>query len=634
MSDAAALRVLHVGKFFPPFMGGMETYLADLITAQRAQGTQAFALVHGDPLPEDPPWLRRVPVQWQPLYAPIAVGFPSALHRAILDFKPDVLHLHMPNNGAFWCLVVPAARRLPWVVHWHSDVLVSEEHALLILAYLAYRPFEQAVLARAHRIAVTSPPYLDDSEPLRAWAEKCMVVPLGLQIPAATPAPSNAPAWPDAPTPQASPPLRVLAIGRLAHYKGFDTLIDAVARTPGVVLQIAGNGELRAELQARIDHLSAAADGPPRIHLLGHVSEVHKQALLASCDLLAMSSCEKTEAFGMALLEAMAHAKPCLVSALPGSGMPWVVASSGAGQVVALRDVAAWSKALTWMATHPQARQAMGRMGHQALHKRFTAAASARALHTLYPLYPPPQGNAHQRADTTRTPVQPERTLIVIPARDEAATLGDLLTQLRAAGHRDVLVIDDLSSDGTGDIARACGARVLRPVLGLGAWGGMQTGIRYGLRHGFDCVITMDADGQHEVGELPHLLRASAEADVVIGAFPERASTLRRIAWRCFRLLTGLEVTDLTSGFRCYRNEALRVLASSEATLLDYQDVGTLLMLRRAGLRVAEVPVRMNERVAGQSRIFGSWLKVARYMAITTLLCLSRWRVRSARPRA
>ena len=96
---------------------------------------------------------------------------------------------------------------------------------------------------------------------------------------------------------------------------------------------------------------------------------------------------------------------------------------------------------------------------------------------------------------------------------------------------------------------------------------------------------------------------------------------------------TGLEVTDLTSGFRCYRGDALRVLASSEATLLDYQDVGTLLMLRRAGLQVVEVPVRMNERVAGASRIFGSWLKVARYMAITTLLCLSRWRTRPTQAR-
>ena len=131
-------------------------------------------------------------------------------------------------------------------------------------------------------------------------------------------------------------------------------------------------------------------------------------------------------------------------------------------------------------------------------------------------------------------------------------------------------------------------------------------------------------DIDHHIGR--NIFQRPHHSLVALGA-------LRRIAWHWFRLLTGLNVTDLTSGFRCYRGDALRVLASSEATLLDYQDVGTLLMLRRAGLSVVEVPVRMNERVAGASRIFGSWLKVARYMAITTLLCLSRWRIGSARTR-
>ena len=219
--------------------------------------------------------------------------------------------------------------------------------------------------------------------------------------------------------------------------------------------------------------------------------------------------------------------------------------------------------------------------------------------------------------------------MIVIPARNEARTIGTLVQRLRSVGYNDVLVIDDLSNDGTGDIARREGAQVLRPVLGLGAWGGMQTGIRYALQQGFETVITMDADGQHEVDELQTLLAASGDgvgpADVVIGAHPARASRLRHIAWTWFRWLTGLDVTDLTSGFRCYRARALPILASDEATLLDYQDLGTLLLLRHAGLKVIEVPVRMNPRVDGISRIFNSWLSVTRYMAVTTLLCLSRW---------
>ena len=216
--------------------------------------------------------------------------------------------------------------------------------------------------------------------------------------------------------------------------------------------------------------------------------------------------------------------------------------------------------------------------------------------------------------------------LIVIPARDEATTIGAMLERLQTAGWTDVLVIDDQSSDATGAIARQAGAIVLRPTLSMGAWGGMQTGIRHALAHGYQAVITMDADGQHEVEEIPTLLQARQSADLVIGAFPERASALRQLAWRWFRELAGFDLRDLTSGFRLYNRAAMRVLATREATLLDYQDLGALIMVRRAGLHITEVPVTMNLRVAGQSRIFNSWLSVGRYMAATTLLCLARWR--------
>ena len=126
ITPPAPLRVLHVGKFFPPYLGGMEVFLADLIRAQHQQGIEAHALVHGDPLPDDPAWLQRVPVQFNLVFAPIALGFRAALAKAIDSFRPDVLHLHMPNNSALWALTLPAARKMPWVVHWHSDVVISD----------------------------------------------------------------------------------------------------------------------------------------------------------------------------------------------------------------------------------------------------------------------------------------------------------------------------------------------------------------------------------------------------------------------------------------------------------------------------------------------------------------------------
>ena len=219
-----------------------------------------------------------------------------------------------------------------------------------------------------------------------------------------------------------------------------------------------------------------------------------------------------------------------------------------------------------------------------------------------------------------------EPYLAIIPAHNEAATVGDIVTRVRIAQGCTVLVIDDCSTDDTIQKARAAGAIVLPLTIQLGAWGAAQTGIRYALKHGYRTVITLDADGQHYPESIAALLAplAAGYADVMIGAFPERASPARRIAWRYFRHLTGLHLKDITSGFRAYNHQAMRVLAAKEASLLDYQDVGVLLILRRQNLRIREVPVAMQPRIVGASKIFRSWLTVGKYMLQTTLMCIAR----------
>lgn len=611
-----ALRVLHVGKYFPPHRGGMEVFLADLIAAQRAQGIEASALVHGNPTAQDPPWLTRVPVQFQLIYAPIAIGFRAALAQAIAQHRPDVLHLHMPNNSVFWALTLSEARALPWVVHWHSDVVVSNIRTTVALAYRLYRPFEQAVLDRAERIIVTSPPYLDASEPLQPWREKCAVIPLGLDTTLLSPGGAPSPILP-----WNGKKLRLLSIGRLTYYKGFETLIEAVSGQQDVELLIVGEGELREALQKQIENHTPPGQSS-NVRLLGNVDDAEKNALLQSCDVFCLASRERTEAFGMVLLEAMHHARPCIVSDLPGSGMPWLVTQAGAGVCVVPEDVSGWQSAIQQLQSRPEQRTQWGKAGQQALQAHFSIAACSRALSTQYALAAP-------EADHYRDACKD--VLIVIPARNEAATISALLQHLEAQGWRDVLVINDQSTDDTGAIAQAAGARVLSPVLPMGAWGGMQAGIRYALAHGYQAVVTMDADGQHEVTEIAALLAAREQADVVIGAFPERASRLRLLAWHWFRRLAGFDLRDLTSGFRLYNREAMTVVASREGTLLDYQDLGALLMVRRSGLHIMEVPVSMNMRLVGQSRIFNSWFSVAKYMAVTTLLCLARWEIRLPR---
>lgn len=230
-------------------------------------------------------------------------------------------------------------------------------------------------------------------------------------------------------------------------------------------------------------------------------------------------------------------------------------------------------------------------------------------------------------------PPEQSRLAILMPAKDEAAAIGQVVESVRSNFPEAVLiVIDDGSVDTTAEMAEFAGANVLRLPIALGAWGAIQAGMRYALRLKCDTVVTMDADGQHLADEIPALLEAMERdrAAVVIGAYPERGSRARRFAWRFFRVLSGFSFADLTSGFRAYNREALWCLASPRATMLEFQDIGVLLLMRSQGLTIAEIPVSMRKRLAGKSRVFSSWWKVGGYLFQTVLLCLAgnslRWK--------
>lgn len=222
-----------------------------------------------------------------------------------------------------------------------------------------------------------------------------------------------------------------------------------------------------------------------------------------------------------------------------------------------------------------------------------------------------------------------------MPARNERHTVAEVVRGVKSALQCDVLVINDASNDDTAAVATAAGAIVLNLPFQLGAWGATQAGMRYALRNRHERVITLDADGQHHPEQLPLLLRAHIDsgADVTIGTCPARLSGAKRLAWAYFRLITGLQVTDFTSGLRVYGRRAVRALASREASLIDYQDIGVLILLRRKALRIAESATTMSARREGGSRIFSSWFTVARYMVATTVLSIARVGARERRTR-
>ena len=207
-----------------------------------------------------------------------------------------------------------------------------------------------------------------------------------------------------------------------------------------------------------------------------------------------------------------------------------------------------------------------------------------------------------------------DRVVAIVPALNEAAVIGRVVEEIRAADPRiEVVVIDDASTDDTAAIARAHGATVLQLPFNVGIGGAVQTGFRYALDEGHDLAVRLDGDGQHDAAEIPRLLEPveRGEADLVIGSrFVEgngsyRPPFARRLGIRVFArlvsLLGGQRVTDTTSGFVALDRIGIELFARDYPH--DYPEVEATLVALRSGLRLAQVQVEMRERESGVSSI-------------------------------
>ncbi len=215
---------------------------------------------------------------------------------------------------------------------------------------------------------------------------------------------------------------------------------------------------------------------------------------------------------------------------------------------------------------------------------------------------------------------------VIMPAFNEADTIGSVIRSVYRHINLPVWVIDDGSTDATRERALTAGARVLSLPFQMGAWIATQTGLRYAHELGLEFVVTMDADGQHDAKSAQDLLRVvvSGEADVALGTFEARGSKMRRAAWSMMRLASGLDFRDPTSGYRAMNTAALEALIGPAASILDHQDIGVLILLVRAELRIREVPVNMFPRTSGKSRIFSTWRLVFVYVVHTLSLALAK----------
>ncbi len=375
------MRILHLGKYYTPERGGIERHTQALAEACVIQGDAVGVLVHQRP----GQWrraqsviggveVRRAGCLAAPVYTPLSPGFPFELARALREFRPDLLHLHFPNPSCFAALLLPAARRLPWIVHWHADVPPDSPDWRLRRAYRAYRPFEQSVLRRAQAIIATSRPYLDASPALADWHAKTQVVPLGIDDAEPSRNAGSFESW------RKSAGLRLLAVGRLSRYKGFDVLIEALARASGADLLLVGSGECERELHA----LTAQHGVAERIAFAGELDDDALASAYESADAFVLPSRDRGEAFGLVLLEAMRAGLPVIASAISGSGVGEVVVDGETGLLVPPNDPAALADALSRIRDDGFLRQRLGVAGRARWQNTFTLDRSVQATRAIY----------------------------------------------------------------------------------------------------------------------------------------------------------------------------------------------------------------------------------------------------------
>lgn len=220
------------------------------------------------------------------------------------------------------------------------------------------------------------------------------------------------------------------------------------------------------------------------------------------------------------------------------------------------------------------------------------------------------------------------RQLIIIPAWNEARSIASVVAECRAkAPGFDVLVIDDGSGDETASIARVAGAKVVSHPFNIRYGAALQTGYLYALRNGYEVVVQLDADGQHDPADVAALAAPvlAGRADLVVGtrfhaASHYRMPWLRQVGSAWFRILvrtlSGVELSDPTSGLQALHRDVLH-LYTTDAFPLDYPDADILVLAVRSGFRIAEVPAHM--RVEAGSASMHSGVRVLWYVYKMTL---------------
>jgi rhamnosyl/mannosyltransferase len=383
------LRVCHLGKYYPPAPGGIESHVQTIARAQSSMGLSVRVVCvnhtnhegrdltyvrHGatDTVREEDGAIEVVRVGRSASFARLDVcpGLPRFL-RGITRENTDVIHLHTPNPTML--LALAAARpNVPLVITHHSDIIRQK------ILKLALRPFEYFVYGKAAVIQSTSPEYPSESSLLRRYQDRVESLPLGVDLDAFTHPTPAAVDFSNNLRAQHSDPIW-LAVGRCVYYKSFDVAIRALPHVAGK-LMIVGHGPLEPQLRQLSKDLGVA----DRVIWKHYLSPDELVGTYRAATALWFPSSARSEAFGLVQVEAMACGTPVINTHITGSGVPWVCPHDQTGLTVPLNDPVALASAANRLMTEDGLRQRLAGAARERARREFDHRTMARRSLAVY----------------------------------------------------------------------------------------------------------------------------------------------------------------------------------------------------------------------------------------------------------
>ncbi|HAS58977.1 MAG TPA: glycosyl transferase family 1 [Algoriphagus sp.] len=320
------MKVLHLGKFYPPYFGGIEKVNFDLVEGlnnlEVSTDVLCFNENRGSECVLRGYHVFKSDVIINALSTPISIDFFKTL-KEIKD-RYSIIHVHLPNPIAIMA-ILHVGYKGKIIVHWHSDIIRQK------IAKIFFNPFQQRLLTLASTIVVTSPNYLEGSDDLKHYRNKVQIIPIGIDQ---SEFPEN-PTLREKLTQRYSGKKIIFALGRHIYYKNFSTLIDAVETfDEDTIVLLGGEGELSFELKDQVIEKGFK----DRVVFLGKIPFEELGEYFKLADVFCLPSNEKSEAFGVVIIEAMSFGCPVVSCNIEGSGVPWVNQDKKTGFVVPVND--------------------------------------------------------------------------------------------------------------------------------------------------------------------------------------------------------------------------------------------------------------------------------------------------------